>query len=69
MDEMRNTAMTPEEELIDVLLDFIIVAASLAKKVSQAMKEKQIKEGGTVNGQNQRIGHGNQRPANRCIHY
>ena len=43
MDEMRNTAMTPEEELIDVLLDFIIVAASLAKKVSQAMKEKQIK--------------------------
>ena len=66
---MRNTAMTPEEELIDVLLDFIIVAASLAKKVSQAMKEKQIKEGGTVNGQNQRIGHGNQRPANRCIHY
>ena len=69
MDEMRNTAMTPEEELIDVLLDFIIVAASLAKKVSQAMKEKQNKEGGTVNGQNQRIGHGNQRPANRCIHY
>ena len=69
MDEMRNTAMTPEEELIDVLLDFIIVAASLAKKVSQAMKEKQIKEGGTVNGQNQRIGHGNQRPANRGIHY
>ena len=69
MDEMRNTAMTPEEELIDVLLDFIIVAASLAKKVSQAMKEKQIKEGGTVNGQNQRIGHGNQGPANRCIHY
>ena len=69
MDEMKNTAMTPEEELIDVLLDFIIVAASLAKKVSQAMKEKQIKEGGTINGQNQLIGHGNQRPANRCIHY
>ena len=69
MDEMRNTAMTPEEELIDVLLDFIIVAASLAKKVSQAMKEKQIKEGGNVNGKSQRIGNGNQRPTNRGCHY
>ena len=64
-----DITMSKDEELVEVLLDFIIVAASLAKKVSQAMKEKQIKEGGTVNGQNQRIGHGNQRPANRCIHY
>ena len=61
--------MSKDEGLVEVLLDFIIVAASLAKKVSQAMKEKQIKEGGTVNGQNQRIGHGNQRPANRSRHY
>ena len=61
--------MTPEEELVDLLLDFIIVSANLAKKVNRTIKQKQIKEGGTVNGQNQRIGHGNQRPANRCIHY
>ena len=69
MDEMRNTAMTPEEELIDVLLDFIIVAASLAKKVSQAMKEKQIKEGAYKDVKNERTGCRDQRPANcGCRH-
>ena len=69
MHETKNIVMTPEEELVDVLLDFIIVSATLAKKVNMTVKQKQIKEGGTVNGQNQRIGNGNQRPANRCGHY
>ena len=69
MHETENNVMTPEEELVDVLLDFIIVSATLAKKVNMTVKQKQIKEGGTVNGQNQRIGNGNQRPANRCGHY
>ena len=68
MYENENKTMNPEEELVDILLDFIIVAANLAKSINHAMKEKQIKEGGTVNGQNQRIGHGNQRPTHRCIH-
>ena len=63
MYESENTVMTPEEELVDVLLDFIIVSANLAKKVNHTIKQKQIKEGGTVNGQNQRTGTGNQRPA------
>lgn len=61
--------MTPEEELVDLLLDFIIVSANLAKKVNRTIKQKQIKEGGTVNGQNQRIGTGNQGPAQRRSHY
>ena len=69
MHETENIVMTPEEELVDVLLDFIIVSATLAKKVNMTVKQKQIKEGGTVNGKNQRIGNGNQRPANRCGHY
>ena len=69
MHETENIVMTPEEELVDVLLDFIIVSATLAKKVNMTVKQKQIKEGGTVIGQNQRIGNGNQRPANRCGHY
>ena len=69
MHETENIVMTPEEELVDVLLDFIIVSATLAKKVNMTVKQKQIKEGGTVNGQNQRIRNGNQRPANRCGHY
>jgi len=70
MHEFENTAaMTPEEELVDLLLDFIIVSANLAKSVNRTIKQKQIKEGGTVNGQNQRIGTGNQRPAQRCVHY
>ena len=61
--------MTPEEELVDLLLDFIIVSANLAKKVNRTIKQKQIKEGGTVNGQNQRNGTGNQGPAQRRSHY
>ena len=69
MHETESIVMTPEEELVDVLLDFIIVSATLAKKVNMTVKQKQIKEGGTVNEQNQRIGNGNQRPANRCGHY
>jgi len=69
MYENENKTMNPEEELVDILLDFIIVAANLAKSINHAMKEKQIKEGGTVNGQNQRTGNGNQQPANRCSHY
>lgn len=69
MYEYEDKAMNPEEELVDILLDFIIVAANLAKSINHAMKEKQIKEGGNVNGQNQRIGTGNQGPAQRRSHY
>ena len=61
--------MTPEEELVDLLLDFIIVSANLAKKVNRTIKQQQSKEAGTVNGQNQRIGTGNQGPAQRRNHY
>ena len=69
MYESENNTMSPEEELVDILLDFIIVAANLAKSINHTLKQKQIKEGGNVNGQNQRIGTGNQRPANRSRHY
>ena len=33
MCKSKNNVMTPEEELVEVLLDFIIVSANLAKKV------------------------------------
>ncbi|MBR5529220.1 MAG: hypothetical protein IKU57_01970 [Oscillospiraceae bacterium] len=69
MYESENKTMNPDEELVDILLDFIIVAANLAKSINRTMKQKQIKEGGTVNGQNQRIGTGNQGPAQRRSHY
>ena len=69
MQDSNNMVMTQDQELVDVLLDFVIVAASLAKKINQAMKIKTIKEGGTVNGQNERIGNGNQRPAQCRRHY
>ena len=65
MYESENIAMTPEEELVEVLLDFIIVSANLAKKINRTIKQKQIKEGGNVNGQTQRTGHGNQGTAQR----
>ena len=60
-----NKMMTHEEELVDILLDFIIVSANLAKSINRTIKQKQIKEGGTANGQTQRIGHGNQGSAQR----
>ncbi len=69
MYENDNKTMNPDEELVDILLDFIIVAANLAKSINRSLKQKQIKEGGTVNGQNQRIGTGNQGPAQRRRHY
>lgn len=69
MQDSENMVMTQDQELVDVLLDFVIVAASLAKKINQAMKIKTIKEGGTVNGQNERIGNGDQRPAQCRRHY
>ena len=53
MYEPENTMVTHEEELVEVLLDFIIVSANLAKSINRTIKQKQIKEGGTVNGQNQ----------------
>ena len=65
MYEPENTMVTHEEELVEVLLDFIIVSANLAKSINRTIKQKHIKEGGTVNGQNQRTGHGNQGPAQR----
>ena len=65
MYEPENTMVTHEEELVEVLLDFIIVSANLAKSINRTIKQKQIKEGGTVNGQNQLTGHGNQGPAQR----
>lgn len=61
MCESENKAMTTEEELVDILLDFIIAAANLAKKTDQSMQQRQIKKGGTVNGQDQRTGNGDQR--------
>lgn len=51
MYETDNKMMTNEEELVEILLDFIIVSANLAKSVTRAIGQKQIKEGGTVNGQ------------------
>ena len=66
MYENDEITMTKEEELVEVLLEFIIVAASLAKKVNLAMRTKKMNEGGNVNGQDQRIGCSNQRPT-KCI--
>ena len=69
MNEAKRDALKPEEELVDVLLDFIIVAATLAKKVTQAVREKQIKEGACGNVKNERTGCRDQRPANcGCRH-
>jgi hypothetical protein len=69
MYENDNKMMTHEEELVDILLDFIIVSANLAKSINRTMKQKQIKEGGTGNGQIQRTGSGNQGPTQRRSHY
>lgn len=66
MQEPNTATLSKDEELLDVLLNFVIVAASLARKINQALK---IREGGDVNGKNERIGTGNQRPAQCRYHY
>lgn len=69
MNEVKRDALKPEEELVDVLLDFIIVSATLAKKVTLAVREKQIKEGTYKDVKNERTGCRNQRSANcGCRH-
>lgn len=52
MYESEKTVMTPEEKLVNVLLDFIIVSADLAENVIRTIKQKQIKEGDIINGGN-----------------
>lgn len=69
MNEAKKDALKPEEELVDVLLDFIIVSANLAKKVTQAVREKQIKEGACRDVKNERTGCRDQRPANCGCRY
>ena len=69
MSETRKIVQKPEDELVEVLLDFIIVSATLAKKVTQAVREKQIKEGAYKDVKNERTGYRDQRPANcGCRH-
>lgn len=69
MNEVKRDALKPEEELVDVLLDFIIVSATLAKKVTLAVREKQIKEGAYKDVKNERTGCRDQRPANCGCRY
>ena len=59
---VKKTQVPAEEELVDVLLDFIMVSASLAKKVMQAIR---MKEGERKNEQSQRYGYDNQ-AASQC---
>lgn len=47
MYEQKNTKMQPEEEFVDLLLDFIIVSANLAKKMKRTVKFKE--RGNTIN--------------------
>ena len=65
MSEQEKMVTSPEEDLVEVLMDFIIVAATLAKKVSRVMKTSKVKEGGAVNGKNERTAADNRQPAIR----
>ena len=58
MHEYEKQTMTDDEELIDVLLDFIIVAANLSKKINRAVKHKQNRIGGKSYVENERNGNG-----------
>ena len=69
MDKNRNAIAEADEDLVDILLDFIIVSASLAKKVSQEMRTRQHTEGGHQHGQNQRNRNGDSRASLRSRSY
>lgn len=43
--EPEKITMSLEEELYEVLLDFVIVSANLAKNINSTLKMRQIKEG------------------------
>lgn len=45
----ENQMLKHEEELVDILLDFIIVAANLTQSINYAMKLKQTMKGGIDN--------------------
>ena len=69
MSNTKEQMMKPEDELVEVLLDFIIVSANLAKQITRAVREKQIKEGACRDVKNERTGYRDQRPANcGCRH-
>ena len=46
MNEAKKERMKPEEELVDLLLDFIIVSANLAKNIYTVIRHRQLREGG-----------------------
>lgn len=62
----ENYAMTKNEELIDVLLDFIIVAANLSKKINRAVKHRQNRIGGNSRVKNERIRNRGHRATKCC---
>ena len=69
MSDSKEEMMKPEDELVEVLLDFIIVSANLAKQITRAVREKKNKEGEYKNVKNERTGYRDQRPADRgCRH-
>lgn len=53
MHEPKEITMSLEEELYEVLLDFVIVSANLAKNINSTLKMRQIKEGEKYYEQNQ----------------
>ena len=69
MQKYENREIAQDEDLVEVLLDFIIVSANLAKKISKTMKQRQIMEGGKSYEQNERIGNGHHRPPQGCRSY
>ena len=67
MYEAKNKVAKPEEELLDVLLDFIIVSANLAKMICCAMRGRQTTEGGKGNVKNERNGYCDQQSFSTSI--
>lgn len=61
MQEYESYAANDDTELIDVLLDFIIVATNLSKKINSAVKHKQNRIGGKSYVENERNGNGGYR--------
>ena len=63
MHEAKTRMAKPEEELVDVLLDFIIVSATLAQKIIYGIRDGQSKEGVNRDVKDERAGCRNQRLA------
>ena len=63
MQNYSKKEMLYDQELIEILMEFVIITATMVKKVSRAIRAKILKEGEDTNEQNRETKNVNRRVA------